>query len=299
MHKVPPNDTYVVHHNDFDGGTSAGILFNRGIPRNNFIELEYKFDLDDLMSRLSQAKEIFIVDYSPTQELIDALWALPSCPAVFVFDHHPTTRSLVTRPNTDIFYRSGPDIAGCSLLWETLYPTTEAPWFVKQAAKYDSWSWITVHKDKMPGIVNSFYWEQKLLGHDMVATCARFILGEAEVPCSAIDDFEAGLLKAGEELKHGFPLLLKGTQFVSLNTYNPGSAQIARTFDLSLPQEPILAWYMSHPGVIKCSLRVAESSAFDAKAFCESFPGGGGHLKAAGFHVTIEEFAKWPWVKQG
>jgi len=303
---------HLFYHVDADGYCSAAV-FLLWFWRNN-IEREillYPINYNDPFpwDKIAPTDTVIMVDFSlqPAADM-DRLVSLLKEEGSFIWiDHHTTALNMEFdfETHTVLGNRRVGD-AGCELSWEFCFQNEfqdeEAPTAVNLVGRYDVWD----HDSQ-------YDWETEILPfHELLS----FTGMNPKVPGNKEKwlDFlrmEDGYLQ---------PFLEKGRLIQEINskrdrkycTWNShsgflfskeGSLRVIAInggISNSVPMEPlvdpekhdaIMVYTRQKSGEFKVSLYVPNSLDTDVSAIAKSF-GGGGHQKAAGFHISYEDFGK-------
>ena len=201
---------------------------------------------------------------------------------VFVIDHHTHTEERCKE--LLIHYVYDVNKSGATLTWDTYFPETLAPWFLKYIEAGDLWRWGVLPWDKV--ITRALYsYPQSKDNFDKFEN-------------SSPDDFKnllvegnAFLRKQDEEVKRiccrSSIIELCGYSVPVVNAHEYIS-EVGHVLAKDNPSCPFAACYWDDlkKGVRIWSLR-SNTDDFNVASLCKTM-GGGGHPRAAGFSTTLD-----------
>ena len=134
--------TYLYHHNDFDGKSSAAVVqyLSKDLIEN-VREVNYGYDYE--LGKIEEGSEVIIVDFSFEPEQIIDLIDNKKCHITWI-DHH---KSAIEKFNSldakywehiDGIQRSGTD-SGCKLCWEFYAVDEPIPEAIELISDFDCW----------------------------------------------------------------------------------------------------------------------------------------------------------------
>lgn len=124
------------YHGDQDG-KCAGAIVNKSKPGCEFIEVNYKDEID--ISKIDNGEQIFVVDFSFKPDLMKQV--LEKTKDIVWLDHHKTAFEYEDKYLTKIEGIRSNDFSGCELAWQHFFPGEKMPEAVRLIGDRDKWAW--------------------------------------------------------------------------------------------------------------------------------------------------------------
>lgn len=275
----------VFHHNDMDGYGSASLVLATHPNSNidNYYEVNYEPDADAKFDQVSEGEEVWIVDYSFTEDTADTLRKLmdKKCKIVWI-DHHESSINLeLAHPEFKILRGiRNKAHSGIALVYMFIKNCTyeECPKYVRLISDYD-----TFQRNMLP---ESDYFK---LGYDSCedkwAALATLYNTKNMHPYDNVNQ----MINIGKTIKsyldveyksyrnkYGFEATIDGVKTFVINR-KCNSWLFGEKYD----EYPMICSYCFNGEMYDYSLYSADPSV-DCSKIAEKF-GGGGHKGAAGF----------------
>jgi uncharacterized protein len=276
----------ILAHGRCPDGFCAAYIASKRYPEAQirFLDHGAPFDFTQI-----DGKDVLMLDFSlRTREDNDRIAARAK--SFQIYDHHKTAEAVLKDAPYAIFdmTRSGAGLAWDYLFGEdsdekrgprfhdTHYPPAR-PWIVDYTEDRDLWNWKLPWSREVCAYLGTLEFTEEAWSslYDMEAKDAAY-KGEGALAHinhyvrEAVKQTQAGTL-------HGYKTAVLNVPY--LNCSEVGH-ELAKTHDVSL------TWFERGAGVIQFSLRSIGD--VDVSVIAKSF-GGGGHVHAAGFQLSVEE----------
>lgn len=271
-------DVVCYYHNDMDGIASASIV-KTIYPNAKFIKCDYgnvwkKEDIED--------KVCIIVDFSfANMDEINK-----HCRLLCWIDHHESAKERNKRlwesDNIDGFRDTNK--AACELTWNWFYPYEEVPMAIKYIADRDLWKFEFGEKTKAFHEYASMHFKKP---SELLVACRK--TGQLLIH-EGISHGNILLLKKKEQIRKSFEqgqdIMCFGVRTRIINT----NVNVSDTGEYCYKDKnyPLALIWSVRNNIVVCSLR---SNTIDVREIAESFDGGG-HKFAAGFKLSLKDFAR-------
>lgn len=276
-------DTVIIYHADCrDGFGAAYAAWKKFGDDASYIPL--KSYVNEPPEGLTN-KELYIVDFSFTKDVLDTLVATND--KVLVIDHHASAKEAVTAFPDNIFDN---DHSGAVLAWQYFHPETAVPELLKYVEDVDLWRFALPESREFSVALGEYdmtfpIWDQLIRDLEDENNLINFIAKGALV-AKFTDKLIAQIMKRKERV------LFEGHEVWAVNAPEYVSLLGNKLAELNLAenQEPIGIVYYHADGQVKLSLRSIGES--DVAAIAAKY-GGGGHKNAAG--ITVPSFNELPF----
>lgn len=125
-----------IHHNDMDGRCAAAIVL-AAKQFVKFIEMSFNKELD--LSLIQPNEEVFIVDFSLSNEVMDNLLNITK--NVVWIDHHATAQEYSYQYLPGLRDFKNKSMSGCELAWKYFFDGVQMPAAVQFIGDLDKWAW--------------------------------------------------------------------------------------------------------------------------------------------------------------
>lgn len=306
LNKIPkriraPKSALIIHHNDLDGVASAAIA-KIWCERNGYRVTELMYSYEQKLPNIIGDEEfhnmIFVLDLSfgsNTKEMLNEWQSKIGCNVVWI-DHHKT--AFDKEESFEMFSGANPFVgdkdmilgtrkigtAACVLTWDYLFDPNETPLLIKALGQYDVWDkegWFD-----WQDVMRVQYSARARYGLSPNAMIGDLFEYQDELIESMKNEGEAILRSIKEKNKnecaqYSFEAELFGHKAICMNTLEFNST----TFDSVKDGYDIMMPFSFTGEYFKCSMYTEKD--IDVSHFAKLM-GGGGHAKAAGFHMKIE-----------
>jgi len=270
------------YHNDADGRAAAAIVRKYAQElhpdiKQRYIEVDYD-QQNVLPAEIMKNEVVFIVDFHFTPNVMKLMCEVSS--DIYVFDHHKTGKEVIAQYPKEVECHCDPGnkFAGCELVWNFLYPTTEMPRAVKLIADHDKWAW------KFGEMTAQFNEGLKLYSHQPKDLIWSELLSNHQLFLDEIIREGKTCLQYRDRIckefrnDWGFEVEFMGYRCYVMNLRLKGSE--SEMFAEKLEEYDICISIVLKNGLWKISLR--SNGKVDVSEFAKKFVGGGGHANAAG-----------------
>lgn len=301
--KTLQKSALIIHHNDLDGVASAAIA-EIWCKKNRYSSVEklmYSYDqkIPDIVGDEVFYDMIFVLDLSfgsNTKEILNEWQFKIGCNVVWI-DHHKT--AFDKEEYFEMFSGANPFVgdkdmilgarkvgtAACVLTWNYLFDPNEIPLLIKALGQYDVWDkegWFC-----WGDVMRVQYSARARYGLSPEAMIGDLLEYQDELIESMKNEGKAILRSIEEKNKnecaqYSFEAELFGHKVICMNTLEFNST----TFDSVKDGYDIMMPFAFTGKCFKCSLYTEKD--IDVSHFAKLM-GGGGHAKAAGFHMKIED----------
>jgi len=281
-------DVIVFHNNCSDGFTAAYTAKLRYpeaklFPRDHGLEPPY----EELTG-----KDVLVVDFSwRTREQNDKMASLTK--SFRILDHHKTAQEALIGAPYAIFDMNR---SGAGLAWDYLFGEDKSnadsdevsflprPWWVSYVEDRDLWRFELPESEAVNAYIMTFPYEITAWDHmtkadlrDAITQGKAVLLQIAKYVREAVKQAQPGTLNIGD--KH---YTVGVVNIPYLNTSEVGHA-LAHRYDIGL------GWFERSDGIIQFSARSLGD--VDVSVIAKAF-GGGGHLHASGFQLSLDKGRK-------
>lgn len=284
----------ILFHNNCPDGWVAAYICKKRYPEAELMPLNHGLDDNQLQELFTSCKDkdVIMVDYSlRTRELNDRLNSVVK--SFRILDHHKTAKATLEGASYAIFDMKR---SGAGLAWDYLFGTdspnfvdyagygaSSRPWWVNYTEDQDLWNWVLPRSQE----INAYLMVQpKTVEHwneitnpgmmDVTSAARQGIGVRAYIDYytkNAVADLQEGVF-AFEGRNYRTAVLNIPYSGVS----EAGHAVVQKGYDIGL------AWFERGDGIIQFSLR--SQGDVDVSAIAKIY-GGGGHMHAAGFQLSI------------
>jgi oligoribonuclease NrnB/cAMP/cGMP phosphodiesterase (DHH superfamily) len=262
------------HGGCFDGYTAAWIA-ERALGGGELVAVNYGEPPPDVHGRV-----VYVLDFAYPREVLERMHA--EAEIVVVIDHHLTHQEALAGLDYCIFDQSE---SGASLTWLHFHGTREEmPLLVRYVRDRDLWLHALPESKNINAWIRTFSFGLQTWDN---------IKSQVELQWTRDIIVEAGAaIRRGEEravqaqLRGARPLTLSGVPFTVANVswfFSEAAGALAKITGAGA------VWWVRGGGRVQWSLRGTGPDGVDVAAVAKAFPGGGGHMSAAGFTVSWEE----------
>lgn len=232
-------------------------------------------------------KELYIVDYSYSKPILDALVAQNK--SVVVIDHHETSKEAVMSFEGNVFDNNH---SGAVLAWKYFHPEATVPKLLLYVEDHDLWRMQMEFNREFGSALGEYNqdfetWDQLNLNLENRDHFSKFIsLG------STIADFEDKLVQKLVAFKE--KILFEGKEMYAVNCsriYRSIVANELATLNGKEGGVEMAIVYYHYDGKLHCSLR--SKGDVDVATIAEKY-GGGGHKNAAS--IRVDSFTEIPFT---
>jgi hypothetical protein len=256
----------IYHGNCIDGFTAAWVAWRALGDGAEYVPAKYGDPPPDV-----KGADLLILDFSyPRAELV-AMAA--DAASIRVLDHHATAwRDL---EGLD-FCTIDLERSGAGLAWDAFNPGAERPWLVDYVEDRDLWRFKLTASESINAYVGAV---PRGSFEDWTALCDRG-------PITVANMGEAILMRVksyvDEMAKQARILRVAGHDVPVVNAPYINTSELVGHLAESAPFA--IGWYQRGDGLYAYSLR--SRGAIDVSKLAEAY-GGGGHMRAAGFHSAL------------
>lgn len=262
--------TIVIHDNDADGWTSAAIVgrFLNGVIN---IPLESSKQKD---FKVPDCDTLYVVDLSLSKDEVIRLKNTGT--KVTIIDHHGTSEWIKE-------YGGVHDInhSACMLTWLHLFPTQEAPDFVKYVEDRDLWKFSLPKSRQVGYYLSQFRFTSLELVNDLIENFTGSNLERYDI---IYDALIARCNNRVDSWKKDPLYIYIDEQRIPIIELVNDISECMQWFRDVLNKDTVASFRVANPGRIVVSLRGK-----DSRRIAEKY-GGGGHDQAAGFSLIYDEF---------
>jgi oligoribonuclease NrnB/cAMP/cGMP phosphodiesterase (DHH superfamily) len=265
---------YVIYHKNCDDGTSSAYAaFLKLGSSAKYIELSY----GEPVPNMPDCEFLYILDFSFNRETTKYLYDYTQG-NIQVIDHHATAKDALDGLPYCIFNK---DKCGAVLSWEYFHPESPIPLFFKYIQDNDLWQKKLPYSREITVYINSFErnfnsFENLINEFDNNFTNV-VIQGTALLRYHKLNIEKIAQGAREYEWDNNRCVIINCP---GLYASDMGNLLLERFKDV----EFACIYYDTANGNRYYSLRSA--SDFNVAKFAEKFPGGGGHPRAAGFHIN-------------
>ena len=232
-------------------------------------------------------KEIYIVDYSYSKPILDALVAQNK--SVVVIDHHKTSEEAVTSFKENVFNQ---EHSGAVLSWQYFHPNTEVPKLLLYVEDHDLWRFRMEFNREFGAALGEYTqdfetWDQLNKNLADKDSFTNFISHGASL--AGFEDKLVEKLVAFRE-----KVLFEGREVYAVNCSRLYRSPVAHELSNINGKEggvEMAIVYYRYAGQVHCSLR--SNGDVDVSAIAEKY-GGGGHKNASS--IRVASFAELPFT---
>lgn len=269
--------TYILHHNDPDGYGAAIAAYQKFGDSATYIEVDYTRP----MPELENGSDVYILDFSYKRPVLDELVSRMN--SVLIIDHHKSAQADLTGHPNAIFDMNK---SGAGLAWD-YFVGGHRPSFINYIEDADLWRFALVESR----IVKNYIYQLELTIESFLKAFNEFDIGEALKVGNIIeksiehdwDMVKGNVFKVDIDLKYR-ALVLNSP--IRLSEFGEKLLQLNEKENLRC--DFVMVFYYLNGSKIKCSTRSRRDLA-DVSIICSRF-GGGGHSRAAGFEISVNDF---------
>ena len=284
MHTPNLKDTIIIYHAQCrDGFGAAYAAWTIYGDDASYIPVKTQ---DDLPAGL-EGKEIYIVDYSYTIEILTQLLATNK--KVVVIDHHESARAAVTSFPDNVF-----DIthSGAVLTWKYFHPGTEIPKLLCYIEDQDIWTQKMEHTREFTAALGEYTQDFETWHQLNLNLADRIHFNKFIEHGSIIARFEDSIVEKIVTFRER--ALFEGQEIYVVNAerlYRSITGHHLAKLSQDEGHAGIGIVYYRYNGAIHCSLRSMPE--VDVCVIAQKY-GGGGHKNAAS--IRVASFAELPFT---
>jgi oligoribonuclease NrnB/cAMP/cGMP phosphodiesterase (DHH superfamily) len=292
----------IYSHSHCPDGFVAAMIAKRRYPEAEVIFLDHGADHTENLKK-AEGKRVLMLDFSlRTREENDALAA--SAKLLRILDHHKSAREVLEGASYATFDMTR---SGAGLAWDYLFGyedfrwgqwddplfigkelSAPRPWYVNYVEDRDLWNWKLENSREVCAYLGTLEFEfEKWEFLDKIDPYTAFLRGTGAK--AHIDHYVREAVKQVQfgELDGNFVGVLN-VPYLNCSEIGMEIAKAAHIMANAITSAGSysLTWFERGDGIIQFSLRSIGS--FDVSAVAKKY-GGGGHLNAAGFQVSLAE----------
>jgi len=272
----------IFSHGSCPDGFVAAMIAKRRYPEAEVIFLDHGADHTENLKK-AEGKRVLMLDFSlRTREENDTLAA--SCASFGILDHHKSAREVLESAPYAIFDMTR---SGAGLAWDYLFGKESCPfdvgnprpWYVDYVEDRDLWNWKLPNSREICAYLGTLPFEFSEWDRlDYLETSTILRLGQGAL--AHINHYVREAVKQG---RYG---VLDGNSVEVLNVCYLNCSEVGNELCKDPRVQYSMTWFERGDGMIQFSLRSVGT--FDVSAVAKKY-GGGGHLNAAGFQVSLAE----------
>lgn len=289
----------IIYHNNCPDGWCAAYIAKKRFPDAELIPLNHGLGVGPIQVIMEQCfqKDVLMVDYSlRTRELNDELDRVAN--SFHILDHHKSAREVLEGANYATFDMKR---SGAGLAWDYLFGFSgalgstdwnpadpfkilkpqERPWWVNYTEDQDLWNW----KLENSQTINAFLSVQPRNIETWDKLTELSALEAANYGVGVRQYIEYYTRSVVAELQEGV-FVFEGRNYRTgvvnipyAGVSEAGADIVKKGYDIGL------AWFERGDGLTQFSLR--SEGDLDVSKIAKSF-GGGGHVHAAGFQISVQ-----------
>jgi len=295
--KVKDIECLVIHHNDADGISAAGIVgYFEGqfkyfeetgfYKKCHMYKMNYGYSVP--WNLIERAQLVYMVDFGlqPFDDMVKVKDIVGYDNFIWI-DHHKT--AIEDMKNSGQSFKGIQRIgdAGCELTWEWFTADKNYPVGIQLLGRYDVWD-LDFHEDvliyqtgirfKSPEADNTSFWK-KVIEND--AELHEEILNVGEICFDYQTQLNESYCKS-----HSFDLIFENHRFLAANAMSVNSQLFDSKFN-HMDYDAVLTFGFTNGGWTVSMYTDKEN--VDVGSIAKKY-GGGGHMRAAGFQCQIIPF---------
>jgi oligoribonuclease NrnB/cAMP/cGMP phosphodiesterase (DHH superfamily) len=276
----------VIYHGNCADGFSAAYahqLYHRDLVRKGQTERQplYVAGIYNNPPPDVTGADVILLDFSYKRETVCEI--LRTCHTLTIIDHHISAyEDLKDLQDSKLSMVWDMNKSGAVLAWEYFIPQLPVPEFMLHIQDRDLWRFKMPHtREFMASVFSYAYtfdnWDK------LFATPIDTLIAEGPV-------IERKHFKDIEELSGVTVRMMsiRGHVVPTANVPYTLGTDMAVLLLEKFPEAPFAAYYYDVPGYRVFGLRARQTDDVNVSAIAASFPGGGGHVKASGFRVPIQ-----------
>lgn len=259
----------VIYHALCSDGLAAAWVFHHVMPNAVFYAAKHDGSPPPDVTN----KEVFIVDFSYSREIM--LDIKNKAKSVVLLDHH---KSAMERLGDLDFCKFDMSRSGAGLAWDYIFPDKSRHWLINYTEDKDLWKWslpnsreINCNLQSHPLTFETLYSFENKKAKDLVPDGTAMLRYQRNMVSDLVK-------KASEVEIQGYKVLMVNSPV--LQSEVAGFLAINRPFGV--------AWFENESGEKVYSLR-SKDTGIDVSKIAGKYPGGGGHMRSAGFRLKIGE----------
>jgi oligoribonuclease NrnB/cAMP/cGMP phosphodiesterase (DHH superfamily) len=272
--------TIYYHGADFDGICSAAIAY-RELKNHQptLIGVDYS-DTFDTFEHIKENEDVYILDFSFKPDVMEKL--LAKTKNVIWIDHH---KSAIDNYKYSMQLQGLREVgkAGCELAWKWFHGNKETPELITILGRYDVWDFTKYDYDYLrsyqAGLKTCIGWEDPRsdLWRSILFRVPTDISNRGLIALKYQQSENTNFCK-----KHLYPTFFEGYKAICGNSLSNPNV-LMESLDLS--SYDLFVTFVFNGSTWDISLRTHQNNDIDVSEIAKKY-GGGGHKKAAGFHVA-------------
>lgn len=267
-------ENIVIYHSPCSDGFTAAWIFNLFLEEPT---LYYPTGHGEPPPPVAD-KNVFIVDFSYKRPILEQMYS--EAKSLQVLDHHISAEKDLAGLDYCHFDQNH---SGAVLAWQFFKGDAEAPLLARLVEDRDLWRWQIPGSKKAALVIQSYdftfeNWDE----------LASLTMSDFERIGDILERYEKiGLNSHLEKVK------IKNFKGYEVPVVNCSERRLISDLGSKMCQGWPFAvvWYTYENGQVLCSLRSTDEGV-DVSELCSKY-GGGGHKKAAGMKVSVEEILNW------
>lgn len=288
---MPPSKILVIYHDKCADGKAAAWCayryFKDKVEYPEDHEVEFYPTLHNRpppWKRISKADKVYILDFAYSRK---DMQKIAEERRLLVLDHHKSAEAECHGLGFCLFDM---ERSGAGMAWDYFFSSDTRPWLIDYIEDRDIWKWeygnsreALAFLDTLPRTFDVYdrFYEEK----------AGYSLGDAVAKGEAIYKFiNQYVLECVESSCRRISFRdPTGEVHTDIPIVNGSHKLISEMVHEACKGAKFgIGWWRMNNGRYKYSLRVDDESDFDVSKLAKRFPGGGGHVKAAGFTLDHE-----------
>lgn len=265
----------IIYHRKCPDGFCAAYIAKKRYPEAELLGLDHGEPVP--FDRVRE-KDVLVVDFSwPVREDNERLHA--SAKSFHIFDHHKTAKERLEGLG---FITFDMNKSGAGITWDTLFGfDNPRPWWVNYVEDRDLWRHALPDSKSVSAYIMSLPFKIEAWDHlDNITSTEAASLGNG-----ILRHIDRYVSEAFDQAQYGLfeDLSVAVVNCPYMNCSEVGNI-LAKTADVGI------TWFERADGMIQFSLRSEDN--IDVSRIAKIY-GGGGHLHAAGFRLSLQEGREW------
>lgn len=277
-----------------DGLASRWVAHNRW-PHAQFVSFGSQEAMTQAQKQLCKSKRVLFVDVAPNFD--DVVWLQNNC-HLTIYDHHYSTLQMLKTSGLIHTVNAvlSQNMCGCHIIWSQCYPHLRLPWVLRYIQSRDLWNFQNKNEQIISWIISS----------NVISTFKSKGVEDTYNYLDSLHSSKGWLWNPShserwneyqQRLKN---ILRNNTQNALLSTPNRMLVNVClvKTKYLWMASDMMEILKKKHSGLFMFAHENKETMVstvtlrgVSALAVAQQWPGGGGHLMAAGFKTDTRQLA--------
>jgi oligoribonuclease NrnB/cAMP/cGMP phosphodiesterase (DHH superfamily) len=264
----------IVYHGGCSDGFCAAYIAKKVYPDAEMFPAYYSGEMPDVLDR-----KVLMLDFAYPRGVLNQMHNMAK--ALVVLDHHKTAQEELAGFPWATFDMTR---SGATMAWDYFHSPEPRPWYVRYVEDRDLWKFVLPCSREVSAYLGTIPYTVEAWDRLAQESLTQGVISKGEGVLSHIQQYV-------EKVKnHARGGMLNGYSVAIVNTAYPNISEVGEAL-VNDGAEISIGYFERNDGMFQFSLR-SKKGGPDVSAIAKTFPGGGGHVTAAGFELPYVEGRK-------